>query len=138
MLLFLPWIFHGHGAKKSIVFFYPWFFLCDSPNDSRPSTSTHECQPCVANTYAPSLSGEDPAKQRCTELSTKELTLWRPAAFGDFRKKRLNACGFARQYLRSCTGYGPGRSVRRHGMSSSLHLKKIFCLGAAGFLWVTS
>jgi len=52
------------------------------------------------------------------------LTVWRLAAFGDF----------AREYLRSCSGYGPGRSVKRRGKSSSLHSKKIFCLGVAGFL----
>jgi len=67
------------------------------------------------------------------------LTLWCPAAFADFReKKRLNARGFVWEYLCSCTGYGPGRSVKRRGKSSSLHSKKIFCLGGAGFLWVTS
>jgi len=53
------------------------------------------------------------------------LTLWCPAAFRDFRKKkRLNARGFAQEYLRSCTGYGPGRSVKRCGKSSSLQSKK--------------
>jgi len=31
------------------------------------------------------------------------FTLWRPSAFGDFRKKHLNARGFAREYLRSCS-----------------------------------
>jgi len=37
------------------------------------------------------------------------LTLWRPAAFEDFcKKKRLNACGFVWKYICSCTGYGPG------------------------------
>jgi len=45
----------------------------DSRKDSQPSTSTHQCQPCVANTYAPTLSKEDTAKQRCTEVSTKKL-----------------------------------------------------------------
>jgi len=63
-------------------------------------------------------------------------------ASGCFRgfseKKRLNACGIAREYLRSCSGYGLGRSIKRHGKSSSLHSKKFFCLGVAGFLWVTS
>jgi len=40
---------------------------------------------------------------------TDILTLWCPAAFGDFRnKKYLNGHGFAREYLRSCSGYGPG------------------------------
>jgi len=63
------------------------------------------------------------------------LSLWRPAAFGYFqKKKRLNAHGFVWEYLRSCLSYGPGRSVKRCGKSSSLHLKKIFCLGVAGFL----
>jgi len=53
----------------------------------------------------------------------------RPAAFEDSRKKtRLNTRGFAWEYLRSCLGYEPGRSIKRHGKSSSLHLKKIFCL----------
>jgi len=48
---------------------------------------------------------------------------------GFSEKKRLNARGFAREYLRSCSGYGPGRSVKRHGKSSSLHSKKNFLLG---------
>jgi len=30
-----------------------------------------------------------------------QLTLWRPLGFGDFRKKCLNACGFAQEFLRS-------------------------------------
>jgi len=55
------------------------------------------------------------------------LTLWRPAAFGDFRKKKhLNARGFVREYLRSCTGYGPGWSIKRRSKSSSLHSEKNF------------
>jgi len=67
------------------------------------------------------------------------LTLWRPIGFGDFRKKsRLNAHGFAREFLWSGMLYRPGKSLKRRGKSSSLHLKKIFCLGCAGFLWVTS
>jgi len=53
------------------------------------------------------------------------LTLWHPAAFGVFEKKRRNTCGFAREYLRSCSGHGPGRSVKR-------------CGKGAGLLWVTS
>jgi len=44
------------------------------------------------------------------------------------------ALGFALEYLRSCSGYGPGRSVKRRGKSCSLHLKKIFWLRVAGFL----
>jgi len=68
-----------------------------------------------------------------------QSTLWDPAAFGDFqKKKRLTTRGFEQEYLHSCTGYGPGQSVKRRGKSSSLHSKKIFCLGVTGFLWVTS
>jgi len=63
------------------------------------------------------------------------LTLWHPAAFGDFwKKKRLNARGFAWEYLRSCTGYGPGQSVKRRGKSSSLHSKKFFSWGCEFFV----
>jgi len=32
----------------------------------------------------------------------------------------------------------PGQSVKRHGKSSSLHLKKNFLVGGADFLWVMS
>jgi len=75
------------------------------------------------------LTSED--NYRCEPVAHNILTLWNPGGFGDFQKKqRLNACGFAREYLRSCMGYGPGRSVK----SSSLHSKKFFCLGSAGFL----
>ena len=63
------------------------------------------------------------------------LTLWRPLGFGDFRKKkRLNARGFAREFLWSGMLYRPGKSLKRRGKSSSLHSKNIFCLGRAGFL----
>jgi len=63
-----------------------------------------------------------------------QLTLWCLAAFGDFRKKkRLNAHGFAREFLRSGMLYRPGKSLKRRGKSSSLHLKKIFLFGACGF-----
>jgi len=62
------------------------------------------------------------------------LTLWHLAAFGDFqKKKRLNARGFVREYLRSCSSYGSGRSVKRRGKSSSLHSKKIFVWGVRVF-----
>jgi len=62
------------------------------------------------------------------------LTLWRPAAFGDFRKKRLNTHGIAGEFIQSSMLYRPGKSLKRRSKSSSLHLKKIFCLGDAGFL----
>jgi len=57
------------------------------------------------------------------------------AWFPEFlEKKRLNACGFAWEFFRSGMLYRPGQSLKRHNKSSSLHSKKIFCLGDAGFL----
>ena len=51
-------------------------------------------------------------------------------ASGCFRrfseKKRLNARGFAREYLRSYMLYRPGKSLKRRGKSSNLHSKKKF------------
>jgi len=58
-----------------------------------------------------------------------DLTLWCQAAFGNFRKKHRNACGFAQEFLRSGKCYRPGQSVKRRGKSSSLHSKKNFWLG---------
>jgi len=52
---------------------------------------------------------------------------------GFSEKKCLSACGFAREFLRSGTLYRPNKSLKRRGKSSSLHLKKNFCLGAVGF-----
>ena len=49
------------------------------------------------------------------------------------KKNSWFARGFAWEYLRSCTGYGPGRSVKRRRKSCSLHSKKTFCLGGAVF-----
>jgi len=48
---------------------------------------------------------------------------------GFLEKKHLNARGFAWEYLSSCSGYGPGWRVKRHGKSSSVHSKKNFLLG---------
>jgi len=53
---------------------------------------------------------------------------------GFLEKKRLNARGFAREYLHSCSGYEPGRSIKRCGKSSSLHSKKNFIVGGCGFV----
>jgi len=73
------------------------------------------------------------------ENTITSLTLWRPAGFMDFqKKKRPNARGFVREFLRSGMLYRPGKSLKRRGKSSSLHSKKIFLLGVAVFLWVTS
>jgi len=46
--------------------------------------------------------------------------------FGDFRKKKQKSLAFAQEYLRSCSGYGPGQSVKKCSKSSSLHSKKNF------------
>ena len=55
------------------------------------------------------------------------LNIWHLAAFGDFcEKKRRNARGFARAFLRSCKGYGPGWSVKRCRKSSSALEKNLF------------
>jgi len=50
-----------------------------------------------------------------------------------FTKNNWIARGFAREYVRSCTGYEPGRSVKRLSKSCSWHSKKIVLLGACGF-----
>jgi len=52
---------------------------------------------------------------------------------GIFGKKSRNTRDFMREFLRSCSGYGPGQSVKSRGKSSSLHSKKIFLLGECGF-----
>jgi len=57
---------------------------------------------------------------------------WHLAPFRDFFKKHRNPHGFAREYLRSCLGYGPSQSLKRRDKSCSLH-SKIFLLGGCGF-----
>ena len=57
---------------------------------------------------------------------------------GFLQKKRLNARGFAREFLQSGMLYRPGKRLKKRSKSSSLHSKKIFLLGSAVFLWVTS
>ena len=54
--------------------------------------------------------------------------------WGFLGKKHLNARGFAWEFLRTGMLYRPGKSLKRCGKSSSLHLKKNFCLGDVGFL----
>jgi len=66
------------------------------------------------------------------------LTLWRLLRFGDFRKKTPKCTWLCAGIFRSGMLYRPGKSLKRRGKSFSLHLKKIFCLGAVGFLRVTS
>jgi len=67
------------------------------------------------------------------KLAIYLLILWHPQGFGDFRKKHLNAHGFAQEFIRSGMLYRPGKSLKRHGKSSRLHLKKNFLLGGCGF-----
>jgi len=55
------------------------------------------------------------------------------SASGIFKKKSLNARGFAREFLRSCMLYRSGKSLKRRGKSSSLHSKKNFLLVGTGF-----
>jgi len=50
------------------------------------------------------------------------------------KKKRLNARGFAQEFLRSGMLYRPGKSLKRCGKSSSLQSKKNFCLGVHFFV----
>jgi len=70
------------------------------------------------------------------EVGNKEKKV-NSLASGCFRgfseKKCLNACGFAREFIWSGMLYRPGKSLKRRGKSSSLHLKKIFLLGECGF-----
>jgi len=51
--------------------------------------------------------------------------------WGFSRKKHLNACGFAREFLRSGQCYKPGERLKRCGKSSSPHFfwlgVQIFC-----------
>jgi len=56
------------------------------------------------------------------------------SGFGDFRReKRLNARGFAREFLQSGMLCRPGKSLKRRGKSSSLHSEKNFLLEECGF-----
>jgi len=63
------------------------------------------------------------------------------SAFGRFREflgKNSRIARGCREFLRSGMCYRPGKWLKRHGKSSSLHSKNFFCLGSAEFLWVTS
>jgi len=52
---------------------------------------------------------------------------------GIFEKKRLNANGFAREFLWSGMLHRPSKSLKRRGKSSSLHSKKQFFAWGCGF-----
>jgi len=49
------------------------------------------------------------------------------------KKQRLNACGFAQEFLWSGMLYRPGKSLKRQGNSSSQHSKKNYLRGRCGF-----
>jgi len=52
---------------------------------------------------------------------------------GFSEEKRLNARGFAWEFLWSGMLYRPSKSLKRRDKSSSLHSKKNFLLGGCGF-----
>jgi len=60
------------------------------------------------------------------------LTLWRPAAFGDFQEK-LKHMWLAREFFRSGQRYRLGKRLKRCGKSSSLQSNKKFLFGGCGF-----
>jgi len=71
----------------------------------------------------------NPEKQM-SHSNTKYLNSFVSARFRGFsEKKRLNARGFAREFLQSSMLYRPSKSLKRCGKSSSLHSQKIFLLG---------
>jgi len=71
----------------------------------------------------------------CLSNSMNVINTLAPGWFRRFlQKKRLNARGFAREFLRSGMLYRLGESLKRHGKSSSLHSKTNFLLGGVGFL----
>jgi len=61
------------------------------------------------------------------------LTIWRLLGFGDFRKKRLNARGFAREFLRSGMLYRPGKVSKDAASLLVCTRKKIFAWGVQVF-----
>ena len=69
----------------------------------------------------------------CYLAHTSVNTLASARIRGFSGKKRLNARGFVREFLWSGQRYRPGKRLKRHGKSSSLHLKKSFLLGGCGF-----
>jgi len=78
----------------------------------------------------------DTRRNCCMNANLKQESI-NTLASGCFRgfseKKHLNARGFVREYLLSCTGYGPGRSIKRRWKSSSLHSKNLFAWGMRVF-----
>jgi len=61
------------------------------------------------------------------------LTLHTQVNSSSLQKNSWIARGFEWEYLRSCTGYGPGRSIKKSGKSCSLHSKKFFGWGVLVF-----
>ena len=73
----------------------------------------------------------------CCEASSNKSVFFNSLASARIRgfseKKRLNACGFAQEFLWSGMLDRPGKSLKRRGKSSSRHTKKNFLLGSCGF-----
>jgi len=61
------------------------------------------------------------------------LTLWHPAAFGDFRKKTPKCMWLCAGISLLLFGLRTWSSVKRRGKSFSLHSKKIFAWGVRVF-----
>ena len=65
----------------------------------------------------------------------KRITLLASSRFQGFlEKKRLNARGFAREFLWSSMLYRPGKSLKNAANLLVCTRKKVFCLGGALFL----
>ena len=112
------------AIKQPVLTCLQWLYLYDERQDM--TFQLHLPLQQFLQQPFPSIRSADVVSIMC-------LTFWRVLS-GIFGKKRcLNTRGFAREYLRSCSGYRPGRSVKRRGMSSSLHLKKNFLLGGCWF-----
>ena len=66
----------------------------------------------------------DRAGLECLSATTQPVNSLASGYFRGFSKKRLNARGFAWEFLQSAMLYKPGKSLKRRGKSSSLHSKK--------------
>ena len=65
------------------------------------------------------------------------LTLWRPATFGDFWKNTKTHVALRQNFSRSVSAMDLVEASK-HTASLLVCTQKIFLLGGAGFLWVTS
>ena len=79
---------------------------------------------------------QEQIKKCATLLCNRLLNSLASDRIRGFSKKYLNARGFAREFLWSGMLYRHVNSLKRRLLVCTR--KKIFCLGYAGFLWVTS